>query len=262
MGKDNAHDHLRSLPPAHRDLRRHPRGAPWHGRSRLHGSAARSVARPARASAARRMGGRLRTGAPAPASRPCFSSRRSRAAPTRSRAAMPATLCLMDLIYGAPPAEATCRRSAACSTATSSTRRASRASARGGPSSRARSTRVAAGRPHARVLSVASGHLREIEWSRAGASGAASVTAIDQDRDSLACIERLTTGAIRCRHRRGDRRRPAAPLGALRGRRSGICRRSLRLPRRRLARALTATLFRTLAPGRPAADRQLHAGHA
>lgn len=48
---------------------------------------------------------------------------------------------------------------------------------------------VAAARPGARVLSVASGHLREIEWSRAARAGAVAVTAVDQDRDSLACID-------------------------------------------------------------------------
>jgi hypothetical protein len=50
--------------------------------------------------------------------------------------------------------------------------------------------RVAATQPDPRVLSVASGHLREIEWSRAARSGEVAITAIDQDRDSLACIER------------------------------------------------------------------------
>jgi hypothetical protein len=49
---------------------------------------------------------------------------------------------------------------------------------------------IAAGRPNARVLSVASGHLREIEWSRAARAGAVEITAIDQDRDSLSCIAR------------------------------------------------------------------------
>jgi extracellular factor (EF) 3-hydroxypalmitic acid methyl ester biosynthesis protein len=48
---------------------------------------------------------------------------------------------------------------------------------------------VAAIRPHPRVLSVASGHLREIEWSSAARAGTVEITAIDQDRDSLACIE-------------------------------------------------------------------------
>src|SRR5687767_10233790 len=49
---------------------------------------------------------------------------------------------------------------------------------------------VARTRQSARVLSVASGHLREVEWSRAARSGIAAITAIDQDRDSLGCIER------------------------------------------------------------------------
>src|SRR5687768_14923469 len=50
--------------------------------------------------------------------------------------------------------------------------------------------RVAAARQGARVLAVASGHLREIEWSRAARSGAVTITALDQDRDSLECIDR------------------------------------------------------------------------
>ena len=50
--------------------------------------------------------------------------------------------------------------------------------------------RIAAVRPRARVLSVASGHLREIEWSRAARAGDVTITAVDQDRDSLACIDR------------------------------------------------------------------------
>ena len=50
--------------------------------------------------------------------------------------------------------------------------------------------RIAAVRPRARVLSVASGHLREIEWSRAARAGEVTITAVDQDRDSLACIDR------------------------------------------------------------------------
>ena len=53
---------------------------------------------------------------------------------------------------------------------------------------------VAAAVHDARVLSVACGHLREIEWSRAVRTGDASVTAIDQDRDSLDVVER-TDGA-------------------------------------------------------------------
>src|SRR5262245_62807141 len=48
---------------------------------------------------------------------------------------------------------------------------------------------VAAAIPDARVLAVASGHLREIEWSRAARGGGVQITALDQDRDSLACIE-------------------------------------------------------------------------
>ena len=49
---------------------------------------------------------------------------------------------------------------------------------------------VAARRPGAHVLAVASGHLREIEWSRAARSGAVTITALDQDCDSLGCIDR------------------------------------------------------------------------
>jgi SAM-dependent methyltransferase len=44
---------------------------------------------------------------------------------------------------------------------------------------------VARERPEARVLSVACGHLREIEWSRAARERAVSMIAVDQDRDSL-----------------------------------------------------------------------------
>jgi hypothetical protein len=44
---------------------------------------------------------------------------------------------------------------------------------------------VAVTQGDARVLSVACGHLREIEWSRAARAGSVSVTAVDQDRDSL-----------------------------------------------------------------------------
>jgi len=98
---------------------------------------------------------------------------------------------LMDLIYGAPPSEeplsplggmlygyefdSPCFQSVR-------TRRAVLAR---------EIDAVAASRPHARVLSVACGHLREIEWSRAVRTGDASVTAIDQDRDSLDVVERL-----------------------------------------------------------------------
>jgi hypothetical protein len=40
---------------------------------------------------------------------------------------------------------------------------------------------VATARPSARVMAVACGHLREIEWSRAARNGEVSVLAIDQD---------------------------------------------------------------------------------
>jgi hypothetical protein len=50
--------------------------------------------------------------------------------------------------------------------------------------------RTAAACPNARVLSVASGHLREIEWSRAARNRDVAITAVDQDRHSLECIDR------------------------------------------------------------------------
>jgi extracellular factor (EF) 3-hydroxypalmitic acid methyl ester biosynthesis protein len=50
--------------------------------------------------------------------------------------------------------------------------------------------RAATGQATARVLSVASGHLREVEWSRAVRDGTVTITAVDQDRESLGCIER------------------------------------------------------------------------
>jgi extracellular factor (EF) 3-hydroxypalmitic acid methyl ester biosynthesis protein len=49
---------------------------------------------------------------------------------------------------------------------------------------------VATRRPGAHVLAVACGHLREIEWSRAARSGAVTIAALDQDCDSLKCIDR------------------------------------------------------------------------
>jgi extracellular factor (EF) 3-hydroxypalmitic acid methyl ester biosynthesis protein len=49
---------------------------------------------------------------------------------------------------------------------------------------------VARERPGARVLSVACGHLREVEWSRAVREGEVSITALDQDRESLDLIDR------------------------------------------------------------------------
>ena len=107
---------------------------------------------------------------------------------------------------------------------------------------------VAAVRPRARVLSVASGHLREIEWSRAARSGAVAITAIDQDRDSLTCIDRDY-----CRY-------PVTTLPASIG---DLLRRSVGLADidlayaaglydyldDDLARTLTAALFRLLRPG-------------
>jgi hypothetical protein len=107
---------------------------------------------------------------------------------------------------------------------------------------------VAVSRPGARVLSVASGHLREIEWSRAARARAVAITAVDQDRDSLACIAHdyhaypVTTRAVTI----GD-----------------LLRRSVRFPSIDLAyaaglydyladdlgRVLTTVLFRMLAPG-------------
>jgi len=107
---------------------------------------------------------------------------------------------------------------------------------------------VAARRPGAHVLAVASGHLREIEWSRAARSGAVTITAIDQDCDSLGCInldyQHYSVATMR------------ATVGEL-------LRRSLRLQELDLAyaaglydyldddlaRLLTTALFRTLAPG-------------
>jgi extracellular factor (EF) 3-hydroxypalmitic acid methyl ester biosynthesis protein len=108
---------------------------------------------------------------------------------------------------------------------------------------------VAAARPNARVLAVASGHLREIEWSRAARVGAAHVTALDQDRHSLACIEADYCGRY--------------PVGTCAATIGDVLRRSVRIAavdlayaaglydylEADLARTLTATLFRMLAPG-------------
>jgi hypothetical protein len=119
---------------------------------------------------------------------------------------------------------------------------------------------IAVARPDARVLSVASGHLREIEWSRAARSGAVEITAIDQDRDSLGCIARD--------YQRYRVSTVPATIGDL-------LRRSVRFADvdlayaaglydyldDDLARALTATLFRHASVGRTTADRQLHAGN-
>lgn len=108
--------------------------------------------------------------------------------------------------------------------------------------------RVAAGRQRARVLAVASGHLREIEWSNAARLGDVAITAIDQDRESLDCIDR------------DYRRYPVSTMPVTIG---DVLRRSVRFSdidlvyaaglydylEDDLARALTAALFRTLAPG-------------
>jgi len=98
------------------------------------------------------------------------------------------------------------------------------------------------------VVSIASGHLREIEWSRAARSGAATVTALDQDGDSLACIDH-------------DYRQYA--VSTMRASVGDLLRRSVRLKDVDLAYAaglydyleddlactLTSALFRMLAPG-------------
>ena len=108
--------------------------------------------------------------------------------------------------------------------------------------------RVAATRRNSQVLAVASGHLREIEWSRAARAGTVEITAFDQDRDSLALIEeQYTHYPVSTVH---------ASIGAL-------LRRSIRFADRDLiyaaglydyladdvARVLTATLFRMLGAG-------------
>ena len=107
---------------------------------------------------------------------------------------------------------------------------------------------VAARRPGARVLAVASGHLREIEWSRAARAGAVHVTAIDQDRESLACIKEAYSAY------------PVVTVPATIG---DLLRRTVRVGdvdlayaaglydylEDDLARALTTTLFRLLTPG-------------
>ena len=75
---------------------------------------------------------------------------------------------------------------------------------------------VAGATPDARVLAVASGHLREIEWSRAARAGAVQITALDQDRHSLGCIERDYGG-----------RYPVNTIAATIG---DVLRRSVRIP--------------------------------
>lgn len=107
---------------------------------------------------------------------------------------------------------------------------------------------VAAARKRARVLSVACGHLREVDWSRAARAGAVSITALDQDRDSLDFIDQ--------QYARYGVSTMAATVGDL-------LRRSVRFDGLDLAyaaglydyleddvaRVLTAVLFRMLGPG-------------
>jgi SAM-dependent methyltransferase len=107
---------------------------------------------------------------------------------------------------------------------------------------------VAAHNPGAQVVSVASGHLREAEWSRAVHAGTVAITALDQDRESL---ERI--GRDYGRYRVST---VAATIG-------DVLRRSVRLPPADLvyaaglydylpddlARTVTAALFRVLKPG-------------
>jgi hypothetical protein len=107
---------------------------------------------------------------------------------------------------------------------------------------------VAAARPGARVLAVASGHLREIEWSRAARSGAVTIMALDQDGDSLACVDQAYGGY---------------PVSTMRATVGDLLRRSPHLTDIDLAyaaglydylpedlgRTLTTALFRRLAPG-------------
>jgi len=54
----------------------------------------------------------------------------------------------------------------------------------------AREIDEAATRPHAHVIALACGHLREVEWSRAAQRGSVQITAVDQDRESLDVIDR------------------------------------------------------------------------
>ena len=108
---------------------------------------------------------------------------------------------------------------------------------------------VAAPTRVARVLAVASGHLREIEWSRAARARGVRITALDQDRYSLTRIERDY-----------GNRYPVDTVAATIG---DLLRRSVSIPdvdlayaaglydylETDLARALTTSLFRMLAPG-------------
>jgi len=107
---------------------------------------------------------------------------------------------------------------------------------------------VAARRPGAHVLAVASGHLREIEWSRAARSGAVTMTALDQDCDSLGCIDRdyRHYSVATMRASVGDLLRSSVHLKALDlAYAAGL----YDYLDDGLARVLTSALFRKLAPG-------------
>lgn len=107
---------------------------------------------------------------------------------------------------------------------------------------------VAAARANAQVLSVACGYLREIEWSRAVAENRVSITAIDEDPESIACV----------RERYADFDIQAIPLSI-----RDLVRRSpwvgeidltyavglYEYLQDDIARLLTTVLFRTLRPG-------------
>lgn len=107
---------------------------------------------------------------------------------------------------------------------------------------------VAEACPNAQVLAVASGHLREIEWSRAARAGGVVITALDQDQDSLECVGRAY------QHYR---------LSTVPATIGDLLRRSVGLPEfdlvyaaglydyleEDLARTLTATLFRQVSSG-------------
>ena len=107
---------------------------------------------------------------------------------------------------------------------------------------------VARERPGANVLSVACGHLREIEWSRAARDRQITVTALDQDRESLRVIDRdyarygvcTVPGTIGDVLRRAMRFRNLDLVYA-----SGLFD-YLQQP---LARALVDAMFRMLGPG-------------
>lgn len=107
---------------------------------------------------------------------------------------------------------------------------------------------VAATRRDAEVVAIACGHLREVEWSRAARKGDVAITAVDQDRDSLALVARQYG---------------ACGVTVVPGTVSDLLRRSLRFAGADLvyaaglydyladdvARALTTVLFRMLRSG-------------